>query len=59
MRKAKSSSAEIQDLRSALLRDGMTTYPLAMKAIAEFRHEVFSILGRVIFPSSDSSWSTC
>jgi hypothetical protein len=50
MLKAKSSSVEIQHLRSALLRDGMTTYPLAMRAIAEFRHEVFSILERVAKP---------
>jgi hypothetical protein len=50
MLKAKSSSAEIQHLRSALLRDGMTSYPLAMTAIAEFRHEVFSILERVAKP---------
>ena len=47
MRKAKSGPAEIQRLRSVLLRDGITTYPLAMQAIAEFRHEVFSILERV------------
>lgn len=47
MRKAKSASTEIQHLRDALLRDGMTAYPLAMQAIAEFRHEVFSILERV------------
>jgi hypothetical protein len=47
VQKAKSGAAEIQDLRSALLRDGMATYPLAMQAIAEFRHEVFSILERV------------
>src|SRR5207245_8612841 len=47
MRKAKSGSAEIQQLQGALLRDGLTTYPLAMQAIAEFRHEVFSILERV------------
>ena len=50
MRRAKSDSAEIQRLRSVLLRKGMTTYPLAMQAIAEFRHEVFSILKRVADP---------
>src|SRR5207245_2988376 len=47
MRKAKSGSAEIQQLQGAMLRDGLTTYPFAMQAIAEFRHEVFSILERV------------
>ena len=47
MRKIKSGSIKIQHLRSALLRAGMTTYPLAMQAIAEFRSEVFSILERV------------
>ena len=50
MPKTKSTSAEIQQLRNALLRDGMTTYPLAMQAIAEFRHEVFSVLERVAKP---------
>jgi hypothetical protein len=54
MRKAKSSSAEIQQLRSALLRDGIMTYPLAMQAIAEFRHEVFSILERVAKPRKEA-----
>ena len=47
MRKAKNESADIQQLRSALVREGLTTYPLAMQAIAEFRHEVFEILKRV------------
>jgi hypothetical protein len=47
MRKAKSVPADIQQLRSALLREGVATYPLAMQAIAEFRHEVFEILNRV------------
>ena len=50
MPKTKSNSAEIQQLRSALLHDGMMTYPLAMQAIAEFRHEVFSILEGVAKP---------
>ena len=45
--KPKIGNATIQQLRSALLRDGLTAYPLAMQAIAEFRHEVFSILERV------------
>jgi hypothetical protein len=47
MRKAKGESADIQHLRSALVREGVTAYPLAMQAIAEFRHEVFEILKRV------------
>jgi hypothetical protein len=47
MPETKSSSAKIQHLRSELLRDGMTTYPLAMQAIAEFQHEIFAILERV------------
>lgn len=50
MPKAKSNSAAIQHIRSALVRDGMPTYPLAMQAIAEFRHEVFSMLERVAKP---------
>jgi hypothetical protein len=48
MRKPKSGSDELRKLRRALVRDGMTTYPLAMQAIAEFQHEVFSILERVV-----------
>jgi len=50
MRKAKSESADIQQLRSALVREGLSTYPLAMQAIAEFREEVFSMLERVARP---------
>src|ERR1022692_1494727 len=46
MRKTKGEAAGIQAERSALLRDGLTKYPLAMQAIAEFRHEVFSRLER-------------
>src|SRR4051812_27921366 len=47
MRKRKSSPADVQHLRSALVRDGITTYPLAMQAIAEFRHEILTVLDRV------------
>jgi hypothetical protein len=47
MRKAKSETADIQRLRTALVREGLATYPKAMQAIAEFRHEVFEILKRV------------
>lgn len=47
MQVAPGGPAEIQQLRSALLREGMTTYPLAMQAAAEFRREVFSLLERV------------
>jgi hypothetical protein len=50
MRKAKSESADIQHLRSALVCAGLSTYPLAMQAIAEFREEVFSMLERVAKP---------
>lgn len=47
MRKAMSESVNIQQLKSALVRGGVSTYPMAMQAIAEFRHEVFSMLKRV------------
>jgi hypothetical protein len=47
MRKTKKVSADIQQLRSALLREGLTSYPLAMQAVAEFRREVFETLQRV------------
>jgi len=50
MRKAKSESADIQQLRAALVREGLSTYPKAMQAIAEFRHEVFEMLKRVAEP---------
>jgi hypothetical protein len=47
MRTTKGKSADIQRLRSALVREGVTTYPLAMQALAEFRREVFEILERL------------
>src|SRR6476661_552575 len=43
----KANTSDIQRLRSALVSDGLGTYPMAMQAVAEFRREVFSILERV------------